>query len=220
MGICGHLVHQMSMEVEENKQRLLETAYKLILKYGVKSMTMDDIARGLGISKKTLYQYALDKNDLVKQIIHADMQINYQKINSIIHLNLKAIDESFEIFKTIIQSVDHIPPNILYDLKKYHPEAYVVNREFMWTFARKCIDNNLTKGIEEGYYRPDIKIPVISSICILMVMNMFENANAYGKPITDIELFKELFNYHINALASEKGRKYLSDKFTPMNFNR
>jgi len=206
--------------VEEKKLKVLEGASKLILKYGVKSMTMDDIARELGISKKTLYQYVEDKNDLIKQIIQLDMEMDHRKICHVISLNLNAVDESFEIFKNIVQNLGDVPPNILYDLKKYHPEAYAMHREFMWTFSRKCIEDNLTKGINEGYYRQDLNPQVISTNYILMVTNIFENSDAFGKDVHPIEIYKEVFKYHVNAIASNKGRKYLSEKYTSMNFNQ
>ena len=150
-----------TMEIEEKKLKVLESAGKLILKYGVKSMTMDDIARELGISKKTLYQYVEDKNDLIKQIIQLDMEMDHNNICSIIDKRLNAVDESFEIFKSIVQNIGDVPPNILYDLKKYHPEAYTLHQEFMWAFSRKCVEENLIKGIQEGYYRQDINTGVI-----------------------------------------------------------
>lgn len=208
------------MPIEAKKLKVLEGAGKLILKYGIKSMTMDDIARELGISKKTLYQYVEDKNDLIKQIIQLDMQMDHADICSIVAKKLNAIDESFEIFKSIVQNVGDVPPNILYDLKKYHPEAYNLHREFMWTFSRKCIEDNLVKGIEEGYYRQDINSPVISTNYILMVMNIFENSEAFGKDVHPIDIYKEIFKYHVNAIASNKGRKYLSEKYASMNFNQ
>jgi TetR/AcrR family transcriptional regulator, cholesterol catabolism regulator len=151
------------VEIDEKKHRILEDTGKLILKYGVKSMTMDDIARELGMSKKTLYLYFNDKNDLIKQVIQLDMKVDHQRILAIVDMNLNAIDESFEIFKTIVQNVGDVPPNILYDLKKYHPDAYLMHREFMWKFSRKCVEENLIKGISEGYYRQDINTPVIST---------------------------------------------------------
>jgi TetR/AcrR family transcriptional regulator, cholesterol catabolism regulator len=208
------------VEMDEKKLRILEDTGKLILKYGVKSMTMDDIARELGMSKKTLYLYCADKNDLIKQVIQLDMKVDHQRICSIIDKNLNAIDESFEIFKTIVQNVGDVPPNILYDLKKYHPEAYTMHREFMWKFSRKCIEENLIKGINEGYYRQDMNPELISTNYILMVMNIFENSDAFGKDVHPIEIYKEIFKYHVNAIASNKGRKYLSEKYSSMNFNQ
>lgn len=208
------------MEIEEKKLKVLESAGKLILKYGVKSMTMDDIARELGISKKTLYQYVEDKNDLIKQVIQLDMEMDHNNICSIIDKHLNAVDESFEIFKSIVQNIGDVPPNILYDLKKYHPEAYSLHREFMWTFSRKCIEENLAKGIQEGYYRQDIQTAVISTNYILMVLNIFENSEAFGKDMHPVKIYQEIFHYHIHAIASNKGRKYLSDNYASMNFNQ
>jgi len=207
------------MEIEEKKLKALESAGKLLLKYGVKSMTMDDIARELGISKKTLYLYVEDKNDLIKQIVDLDMKMDHQLICSIIDKNLNAIDESFEIFKTIVQNVGDVPPNILYDLKKYHPDAYALHREFMWTFSRKCVEDNLIKGIKEGFYRQDMNTSIVSTNYILMVINIFENSDYFGKDVHPIEIYKEIFKYHISALASNKGRKYLAEKYSSMNFN-
>lgn len=208
------------MEIEEKKLKVLEAAGKLILKYGIKSMTMDDIARELGMSKKTLYQYVEDKNDLIKQIIQIDMQMDHDQICSIVDKGLNAIDESFEIFKRIVQNIGDVPPNILYDLKKYHPEAYSLQRNFMWTFSKKCIEENLTKGVQEGYYRQDINAPVISTNYILMVTNIFENSEAFGKDVHPIKIYQEIFLYHMHAIASNKGRKYLSDNYASMNFNQ
>jgi AcrR family transcriptional regulator len=206
--------------VEEKKQQVLKAAGKLILKYGVKSMTMDDIARELGMSKKTLYLYVDDKNDLIKQFMQMDMATDHGKICSIFDKNLNAIDENFEIFKTIVKNIGDVPPNILYDLKKYHPEAYALHKEFMWTFSKKCVEQNLEKGIEEGYYRQDINSPVISINYILTVINIFENSEVFGKDVNPIEIYKEIFKYHVSAIASNKGRKYLSEKYISMNFNQ
>lgn len=209
-----------TMKIEEKKLKVLEAASKLILKYGIKSMTMDDIATALGMSKKTLYLYVEDKNDLIKQIIQLDMEMDYNKISAVIAQNLNAIDESFEIFKSIVQNIADVPPNILYDLKKYHPEAYLLHKDFMWTFSKKCVEENLVKGIEEGYYRHDINTSVISINYILMVINIFENSEAFGKEMQPVKIYQEIYKYHVNAVASNKGRKYLSDKYASMNFNQ
>lgn len=182
-------------------------------------MTMDDIARELGISKKTIYQYVSDKNDLIKQVIELDMQMDHESICNIMLRKLNAIDESFEIFKNIVQHIGDVSPNILYELKKYHPEAYNMHRDFMWTFSKKCVEENMKKGVEEGLYRHDLNTHLIATNYILLMMNIFENSDAYGKNVHPIEIYKELFQYHINAIASNKGRKYLTDKYSSMNFN-
>ena len=182
--------------MEVKKQKILESAGKLILKYGVKSMTMDDIARELGISKKTLYLYVEDKNDLIKQVIELDMKLDHDAICSIVDRKLNAIDENFEIFKSIIQNVGNVPPNILYDLKKYHPEAYEMHKNFMWTFSKQCIEDNLKKGILEGYYRQDINSTIISTNYILMVNNIFETIIEDQK-IIKIDSTKDLHSFDL-----------------------
>ena len=142
-----------------------------------------------------------------------EMNIYNQKISAIVDLRLNAIEESFEMFKTTIQNVGDLLPNILYDLKKYHPEAYSMHRDFMWNFIREYINNNQIKGIKEGYYRQDINSSVISTTYILMLMNVFENSDAFGKDANSAVLYKVIFNYHVSAIASDKGRKYLSEKY-------
>lgn len=207
------------MQIDEKARKILEGAGKLILKYGIKSMTMDDIARELGVSKKTIYLYVKDKNDLIKQVIELDMQMDHESICEIQSRNLNAIDESFEIFKNIVSHIGDVSPNILYDLKKYYPDAYNMHRDFMWTFSKNCVEQNLKKGIEEGLYRHEIKTDLIATNYILMIMNIFENSDAFGKNVHPIDIYAELFHYHISAIASNKGRKYLTDKYTSLNFN-
>ena len=219
--LAKFIAHPLAtMKIEEKKLKVLESAGKLILKYGVKSMTMDEIARELGMSKKTLYQYVEDKNDLIKQIIQMDMQMDHDQICAIVDRKLNAIDESFEIFKRIVQNIGDVPPNILYDLKKYHPEAYSIHKNFMWTFSKKCVEENLVKGVAEGYYRQDINTSVISTNYILMVLNIFENSETFGKDMLPVKIYREIFLYHIHAIAGNKGRKYLSDNYASMNFNQ
>ena len=205
------------MEIEEKKLKILEGAGKLILKYGVKSMTMDDISRELGISKKTLYQYVEDKNDLIKQIMQMDVEVDHGKICHIIERNLNAIEESFEIFKSILENMGDVPPNILYDLKKYHPEAYALHKDFMWAFSKNCLEENLSKGIKEGYYREDLNITVVAIGFILMMINVCENPEPW-KGLHPVDVYKEIFQYHIHAVASNKGKKYLTEKYSSMNF--
>jgi hypothetical protein len=90
----------------------------------------------------------------------------------------------------------------------------------MWTFSKQCIEDNLKKGILEGYYRQDINSTIISTNYILMVNNIFESSEAFGKDVHPIKIYEEIFLYHMHAIASNKGRKYLSDKYESMNFNQ
>ena len=210
----------MALELDEKKRRILEGSARLFLKFGIKSMTMDDIARELAISKKTLYQYVKDKNDLLIQIIQLTTNEDFSAICEVLSPNRNAIDENFDVFKSIVQRQGDVPPNILFDLKKYHPDAYALQREYLWNFARKCMFDNMTKGIEEGYYREDINTSIVTTNYILMMMNIFENSEAFGKDVPPIEIYKEIFKYHVNAIASSKGRKYLAENYSSMNFNQ
>lgn len=205
--------------MEEKKQKILETVRGLILKYGIKSMTMDDIARELGMSKKTLYQYFKDKNDLIMQVMQFDIYDHEQIITSLQKQKLNAIEESLEMFKQILADFSEIQPNILFDLKKYHPEAFNLYEEFKRTYMYQCIEANLQKGIKEGFYRKDIDTAVITINYIVMVSNLFENPESFGKNRGFLILYEQIFRYHINGIASNKGRQYLADNYASMNFN-
>ena len=107
----------------EKLKKLLDDSLNVFMKYGIRSVTMDDMARHLGISKKTLYKHVKDKNDLVIQCMKQHQADEKCAMEACIGNELNAIEEMFEISQVIVDQLQNIHPSVMYDLEKYYPEA-------------------------------------------------------------------------------------------------
>lgn len=198
--------------MEEKKRLIIEQANEVFMRLGIKSVTMDDMARNLGISKKTLYQYVSDKNDLVFQSLQLNCDYERDVINEVCKRGLNAIDESFEVSKWVVEQLKKIHPSIHYDLEKYHPEAFHHFRKTQNESVYKCISQNLEKGISGGLYREDINIHVITTVYLTRMDVVFDGQLFPPKDYDFAEVYLETFRYHIRGIASQKGIEYLVEK--------
>ena len=189
---------------EELKNILLKSR-DLYMKYGIKSITMDDVARELGISKKTLYQYVTDKDDLVGKFIDNEIAIRQEEICKCFRIGLNAVEELFEISLFMNKMMRDQNPATEYDLKKYYPQHFqkTVNarREGVYNY----ILINLKKGIKEGLYRKEMNKEVIAKLYLWRIENSQISELFSAEEFSSIKLFVELLNYHIRGIATEKG---------------
>lgn len=189
--------------------KLLERLERLFMRYGVKSVTMDDVSRELGISKKTLYQFFENKEDLVKQV--TDNHFCSQKIAvEEIKKNAKnAIDELFGISKLMNEFAKNIHPGLVFDLKKYHPESWKIFEKHRNSDIFLSITDNISRGKKEGLYREDVNADFISRIYIAKI-EMFLDTEVFPTNLYPVEKTFELYmHYHIRSIASKKGIDYL-----------
>tara|TARA_R110002051_G_scaffold159510_1_gene230836 strand:+ start:133 stop:729 length:597 start_codon:yes stop_codon:yes gene_type:complete len=195
------------------KEKIIAKAGELFLKLGFKSVTMDDIASDLAISKKTLYKYFCTKNSLVEETTGVLQDSFLSIINKISNKGYNAIEENFEIKKMFKEMFQNASSSPIYQLKKYYPRIYEKTMEKEIVLFTECIKINFKKGIEDGYYRKDINIELITKFYFSLVFSihegMFEN---YKLP----KLEQEVLVYHTRAIATEKGLKEL-DKQLKIN---
>jgi TetR/AcrR family transcriptional regulator, cholesterol catabolism regulator len=203
---------------EELKNILIKVGC-LYKKYGIKSITMDDVSRELGISKKTLYQFVQDKNELVAQVIDLDMENQIIFFNELFCKGLNAIDELFEVNKMVAQMIKHHNPSEDYDLKKYYPDLYQkihrVRREQIFGH----IVANLKKGKEEGLYRVEMNEEIIAKVQLMRIENTFDSQIFTDEELMSPQAFLEIFIYHIRGIASDKGLKILEQKLKELDNN-
>lgn len=187
------------------------------MRCGVKSVTMDDVSRELKISKKTLYKYFKDKPDLVNQVLiqHCKEEV---VSTSIISENFdNAIDELIEITKYVGVQLQQIHPSIHYDLEKYYPEAWKVFTEHKEKYIYECVSKNLKRGIDQGLYRSNLNIPIISKIYISRIDIVFDSTVFPVDQFKFTDVHTEMMRYHIRGIASEKGIRYLLEKIKNEN---
>lgn len=197
---------------DERAERLIHEAGKIFWTYGIKSVTMDDLATRMGISKKTLYQYVKDKNDLVEKVLdHLSTEFTCQ-IDQELEQDRNAIDELFAVTKRMNELLRDIHPSIHFDLEKYHAEAF---HRMMDTRRREMYSSvvaNLERGIKEGLYREDLDIPVIAKIYKARVDVLFDGSLFPPDQFNLDDVHWEHFRYHIRGIANSKGVKYLVKK--------
>lgn len=200
------------METENREQYILAEAGKVFMRLGIRSVNMDDIAQHLRISKKTLYQYVKDKNELVLKAVRGITDHHRSCILGICAQSYNAIDESFEITRFVATQVGQIHPSVHFDLQKYHPEAWDLLQSTERADIYKCIAENLRKGIKEGLYREDLDIDVIARIYISRFDVTFDGELFPSGKYRFEDVIWEMFRYHIRGIASDKGVKYLVKK--------
>ena len=200
------------METADREQQILQESGKVFMRLGIRSVNMDDIAQHLRISKKTLYQYVKDKNELVLKAVGRITDHHRACILGICAKSHNAIDESFEITRFVASQVGQVHPSVHFDLQKYHPEAWELLQSTERRDIHACITNNLQKGIEEGLYREDLDIDVIARIYISRFDVTFDGELFPADKYHFEDVIWELFRYHIRGIASDKGVKYLVKK--------
>ena len=198
--------------MNEELKNILLKVHELYMKYGIKSITMDDVARELGISKKTLYQYVTDKDDLVGKFVDNEISMRQEEICKCFRIGYNAIEELFEISIFMNKLMRNQNSATEYDLKKYYP----VHFEKTIKARREGIFNyilvNLKKGINEGLYRKEMNKEVIAKLYLWRSENTHFDELFTIEEFTSIKLFVELINYHVRGIATEKGIMILEKK--------
>jgi AcrR family transcriptional regulator len=201
----------------EPKDKILLGANGLFMKYGFKSITMDDIARELGVSKKTLYQFFEDKNDLVNQTMKVEIEGDQDKISIITQKNLNAIDEIFEITQLVSDRIKHMHPSILFDMQKYYPEAWDIIDKHRRDFIVKTIKQNLIHGQEQGLYRKEINSTIVARL-FSSTVDVLSDIDFFTDPsITQAMVYNENLNYHLHSITNATGKAYLENKLSLLN---
>lgn len=198
--------------MNEKEMKIIIGAAEQFMKFGIKSMNMDDIARALGISKRTLYQYVTDKNDLVSKAMQLHCNLEDEALNVIFAKNLNAIDEIFEVSQFISDLLSKVHPSIHYDMEKYHPQVLQEMTSCRHKAVYECIHSNIEKGKSEGLYREDVNSDVIAKIYIAKMDVVYDGQLFPPSEISFAEVYLEYMRYHIRGMASAKGIEYLIEK--------
>ncbi|MFT3884393.1 MAG: TetR/AcrR family transcriptional regulator [Flavobacteriales bacterium] len=209
------LADQQGPEPSDSKAlRIVEGATKVFWKFGIRSVTMDDVARHLGISKKTLYQYVTDKSDLVTKVLNNTSDRFCREIDRIRANGYNAIEEMLAIASYISKQVSAFHPSIYFDLAKYYPEACRIMDTNKQVLVVEQIAENMRRGVREGLYRADVNVPLIAKLYVVRFDNAMTMEMGRATDLSLAEMNWELFRYHIRGIASDKGLKYLEKKVT------
>jgi len=182
------------------------------MKLGIKSVTMDDIATQLGISKKTLYNHFRDKNQLVENIIKSKIAEDRNVFQKASLESINAIEELFMHSKYVIETFKAVNPTVFHDLQKNYPSAWQLTVNHKWDFVYNQFLKNIDRGVKEGIYRVDIHKEIYSRMFVSQIETIVEG-DVFPWPEFKYEtVFLENFRLHIRGIANEKGLEYFQDK--------
>lgn len=193
------------------KEQIINIATQLFLKLGFKSVTMDDIACEMCISKKTIYKYFNTKEELIEQGTTSIHQKILSLMNGVVSKNYNAIKENFEMrkmFKEMFQTFDHSPA---YQLKKHYPEIYNNLIGNAMVECRHLFRNNIEKGIAEGLYRSNVEIEAAVRFYYTLIFDINGNVMLEKEAY---ELEAKALEYHTRALATAAGLKELEKQLS------
>lgn len=195
--------------MDEKTKEILEKAAVVFMRYGVKSITMDDIARELGISKKTLYIHVKDKNDLVYKIIESKVHLDECACSIARESSDNAIEEFFSMRHFVLENIKVINPSLFMDLHKYHSDAWNLITQHKHEFVTSSIKENIKRGISEGLYREDIQIDIVARLILSSADLILEGKTFPWPEFNTEDVFNVMTRFQIRGLASDKGIEYL-----------
>jgi TetR/AcrR family transcriptional regulator, cholesterol catabolism regulator len=200
------------IEETEIKDKILNGAEELFMRYGVRSISMDDIARHLSVSKKTLYQHFADKDDLVENVTRHMLEQNFKECEAIRKDAENPIEELAKISLWMKKSMEEINPTMLFDLQKFHTKAWNIWLEFKNKFIHEEVIRNLNAGIDEGYMRP-VNREIMGILRVEFVQMAFNQDIFPREKYNLVEVQSQIFDHFVFGLVTEKGRKlYLKYK--------
>lgn len=180
----------------------------LFQQYGIKSLTMDDLAQKLGCSKKTLYIYYENRADLVHKVITQDLNEHLTQVQAIINLQKHPIEELFLHNKLDLEKLNAIHPSSLYDLKKYYPKTWKKFDQLTKKKGYEMVSKNLKRGVDLGVYRKEINIEILAKILTEKFEIIF-NQSLFSNPFASFAtIYKELMTHFIFGIVNESGKKY------------
>lgn len=198
----------------EQEHILIERVEALFFKYGIKSLTMDDIANELGISKKTLYQLVESKDDLVLRVLTKHIGCRKDQCISMSTGSSNAIEEIFNVLEYNAQELGKMKTNIINDLQKYHHEAWIMIRKFHNEFVLKIIRENMLRGREEGLYRDNFDVNIIARMHLGAAFLLFDEELFPEGATQRVVLFKEFMMHFLHGIVSQKGLNYIKKKLS------
>jgi len=191
------------------KQDIIHKASELFLIYGFKSLTMSDMAKEMGVSKKTIYEYFDSKDDLIA----ATTDFVHQKINdgidNIVNQELNPIEEMFTIKSFVMDVLMGNRGAPEHQLQKYYPQIYDTMRSRQFNKIQNCVLNNIHRGIEKGIYREDLNITFIARIYYIGITGISNQDIFPADEFSSRHLYENFLYYHFHGITTKKGRKKL-----------
>jgi len=193
------------------KDKIIEKAADMFMTLGFKSVTMDDIANEMGISKKTIYQHFTTKPELVKEATLYVFKKVSEGIDTICEVSTNPIEELFEIKNFVSDYFKAENSSSIYQLQKYYPRIHHTIKQLHLQKMEKCIIENLKKGIELGLFRSEIDADIIGRFYFSGISSCKDNELFPVEKYNPTHVHKEFLIYHLRGIGTVKGLSVLEN---------
>ncbi len=197
--------------MDEKTKEIALKVKDLFKRYGIKSVTMDDVSHELGMSKKTLYEYFSDKSNLVHMVIECETHLREEHFAQNRQQSKNAIEEMLNIYRFYQETMKEHNPSFEYDLRKYYPDIYNSLQKIKRGKIMEAILSNIKKGKEEGLYRTDINETIVAKLYILRIESMMDTDLFTLEERFSPDFWREMFFYHLYGILSKQGYEFLNN---------
>ncbi|HCM78041.1 MAG TPA: TetR/AcrR family transcriptional regulator [Cytophagales bacterium] len=195
------------MEVTDTKSKILKGAEELFMRYGIRSVSMDNISSHIGASKKTLYQYFKDKDEMVYSVAEAHITRDIADMNAVASKAKDAIEEIVMMSSCLRENLRNMNPSLLFDLQKYHHQAWNLWVDHKTNYIKKRIERSIDQGKLEGTFRPELNTEIIAIMRMETIQIAFDPALYPSEKFALADVQMQLFEHFIYGLFTEKGKK-------------
>lgn len=195
----------------EQVRKVIDTAWGMFKRFGVRSVSMDDVAREMSISKKTLYQCFRDKNELITKTLDKDLENIETRVTEIIQEEPNPVRQVIRIAEFVSAYLKEINPSMLYDLQKYHPEIHSHFINYRQNAFKQKVLNNLNNGVEQGFYRKNLDLENTANLYLCLMDHGPEILANSSTPQNYHEVYIQIIKYHLHAIATPKGLEEAQD---------
>jgi TetR/AcrR family transcriptional regulator, cholesterol catabolism regulator len=207
--------------MDEKLERILRESARLFIKYGIRSLSMDDICRELGMSKKTLYQYVESKPDLISRILQYNFDEHTKNVKSFIEGEHNAIDILLAVSRKVCLDMQNFNASTTFDLQKYYPDIFKTHYEAKLKAIFNDIKANINKGISEGLYRDDMDIDLVARLYVQKLADVHDPtflASMAADVTSFAKVFHVMFDNHIRGICNANGLAYYEKQKQYLNF--
>jgi AcrR family transcriptional regulator len=187
---------------------IFDGVIELFYEFGIKNLNMDDISSKLKISKKTLYQYAKSKEDLIEKLFYYEDLKWEEKLSEIKTDDYNAIDILIQVSIIVSEQMGKFDPKLKFEMKKYYESIF---HDFMQAKQARIfqqISANIDKGIKEGLYRDNLNVELVAGLYVRNLVDMHNKDYCFVENITFYQIFETMFENHIRAISTPEGIKY------------
>ncbi|MFV0471860.1 MAG: TetR/AcrR family transcriptional regulator [Paludibacteraceae bacterium] len=194
----------------KTENRIIQLSEKKFIQLGIRNVSIDDVCNELHISKKTFYKYFPQKENLIEAVIENRDKLNLEKFNKR-HQNINTVDMLVLIIKELRKNESNRPHIFMHDLQKYYPEIYSKFKTKQQIQIKEGFENYIKRGIDEGYYRKDLDIEMVSYYHSVQIQSIAEQMQQAMPKVSNKRMMDFFIDLIIRLITNEKGFEYIQN---------